>query len=154
MSAMQTLRFQLSPLHFCSPLLTQTPPTAEPLWSRTPRVKRATMNSPQARPSGGFLSRGFYIWIVMHWTAYAARFVWRKAVRHRGKLAIRKQKQKNGCLPCESPVELLVQEGCPQSDEVVPRDSFLHNHQHGRSTHGGSTRGRRGRRQCRAEVEK
>ena len=28
---MQTLRFELSPLHFCSPPLTETPPTAEPL---------------------------------------------------------------------------------------------------------------------------
>ena len=58
---MQTLRFELSPLHFCSPPLTQTPPTTEQLWSRTPRVKRATMNSPQARPCGGFPSRGLYI---------------------------------------------------------------------------------------------
>ena len=63
---MQTLRFEFSPLHFCSPPLTETPPTAEPLWSRTPRVKRAAMNSPQARPCGGFLSRGLYIMFLLH----------------------------------------------------------------------------------------
>ena len=82
-----------------------------------------------------------------------------------------------GCLPCENLGELLVQEGCPLSDETVPRDSLsysqhqlecsgensfpahtlndpLRGQQHGRVMHGGSTRGRRGRRQRRAEVEK